>query len=205
MTARFIVAASLAASVACLGLTGTASAQSYYGGSGSYDRGYQDNRYSDPCRDDGQAAGAVIGGGLGAVAGSQMAARGRRTEGSILGAVVGAMVGAAAGSSSNRSSPYCDNGYYGDSRYQYDNRYYSNDRYDNRAYDNRYGGYNDQRYYGNDRYNGRYSTGSSSYYGDRSYSGYGNSYGGSSYGCTRVESTSRDRYGRLVTTYREVC
>jgi len=78
----------------------SASAQAYgYSrnyGTGAYAPAYDYGRYGrqtyDPCareREGRTGAGAVIGGGAGAVIGSQLAARGRRTEGSILGGVVG--------------------------------------------------------------------------------------------------------------------
>lgn len=176
------VAAAAAAALASTALP--ASAQSYnyvpgYGGQtyGSY--GYRD----DYRRDDGYrcdqyregrtGAGALIGGGAGAVIGSQLAARGRRTEGSILGGVLGAVVGGAAGrSSSDRcydrgSYDYGDRGgYQGYSQsYAYGGRqvYYDRDgygpysapRYDDRRYDDRYDRYDrrdvqispDGRYY----------------------------------------------------------
>jgi hypothetical protein len=85
------------AALACasaVALPGVASAQSYgydyppaygYGNSG-----YGQGTYYDPCvRDQRQRAttGGLLGAAIGAVAGSQMAARGRRTEGSALGGV----------------------------------------------------------------------------------------------------------------------
>jgi len=114
-----------------------ASAQSagYYGGGYSYD----------PCRRDStnrSTAGALIGGALGAVIGSNAAARNARTEGALLGGALGAATGAAVG---NRSAA-CTSTYqpqprtsyyqrpYDDGRY-YDNRYGANDRYDHDYYD----------------------------------------------------------------------
>lgn len=207
-----------AAAAAALAAAGTmmipasASAQSYYGqGYDRYDRSY------DQCyRDSRTGAGAVIGGTLGAVAGSQLAARGRRTEGSILGGVLGAVVGGAAGRDSSR---YCDDRYQSgynydrDDRYQ-DNAYYGRD-YDDRYYDNRddrggsyYSG--QQSYYSGGQqphYSGGYGYQGGSYdrgYSDRYYSSdrYGSGY---SQSCRTVQSTTRDRYGRTVTHYREVC
>jgi len=156
-----------------------ASAQSYYGDS-RYDRRYEDSRR---CNYDSRGTGAVIGGALGAVAGSQFAARGRRTEGSILGGVLGAVVGAGVQSENRRySRDHCDDRYYSNS-YRYDDQY---GRYDDR-YDNRY----DDRYYDRGQYD-RYSSGSSYGYGYEQQ-------------CRTVASSRRDWNGRLVTTYREVC
>ena len=80
------------AAVAAMAVPAPAMAQSSYYGD-RYDR-YE--RPYDQCRSDRTSrtgSGAIIGGGLGAVAGSQLAARGRRTEGSVLGAVVGGLIG----------------------------------------------------------------------------------------------------------------
>jgi uncharacterized protein YcfJ len=161
-----------------------------YGQPYGYNDGYgQPDRYSsrydsaDYCRSDRnqrRAAGATIGAGVGAVAGSQLAARGRRTEGSILGGVLGAFVGGAVGNDSSRDCDRYDNG-----AYSYGNDGYG--RYDSR-YDSRY---EDQRY--DDRYDDRYR------YEDRS------GYRSDRYGCRTVSTQSRDWNGRLVTRYEEVC
>ena len=79
-----------------------------------------------------------LGGGIGAVAGSQIAGRGNRTEGSIIGGVLGAVIGAQVGRASNDNC-------------RSDNRAYGYDRYNDRAYS---GGYYDDRNYG--RYDNRY-------------------------------------------------
>ena len=50
-------------------------------------------------------AGALIGGALGAVIGSQLGARGSRTEAGVIGGAVGAMAGGAIGSSSTEACP----------------------------------------------------------------------------------------------------
>jgi Glycine zipper 2TM domain len=66
------------------------------------------NNY-DPCQRDANGrgvAGAVIGGAGGAVIGSQLAAGGHRTDGSLLGGVVGAIAGAAIG----HNTAACNNG-----------------------------------------------------------------------------------------------
>lgn len=143
-------------------LPGVASAQSYgydyppaYGyGSGGYSQG----TYYDPCvRDQRQRAttGGLLGAAIGAVAGSQMAARGRRTEGSALGGVLGAAIGAGVGNSSaacdSRYRRDADYGYQGTRvppAYGYDNRGYDNRGYDyDRRYDDRRDGYDYYRDY----------------------------------------------------------
>jgi len=177
-------AAAFAALIGVVGLMpSAASAQSYgynngyqnqgysQGYSQPYNQGYSNNGYQsqDRCRTLGQGrtgAGALIGAGVGAVAGSQIAARGNRTEGSIIGGVLGAFVGAQVGRSSNsncQSNGYASNGYasngYTSNGYQgsayapasnyyneqgrYDDRSYSSNRRDDRRYDNRS---NDRRY-----------------------------------------------------------
>jgi len=60
-------------------------------------------------REQNQAAGAVIGGVLGAIIGSQAAGRHERTEGAIVGGALGAMAGSAIGASAG--SPGCPPGY----------------------------------------------------------------------------------------------
>jgi len=54
-----------------------------------------------------QASSGLLGAAIGAIAGSQMASRGRRTQGSLLGGVLGAAVGAGVG----RSTAACTPGY----------------------------------------------------------------------------------------------
>ena len=207
-----LTAITTAAAVGLLAVPATASAQAYsYQGDryGSYeqpyryddryrhddryqyDDRYRDDRYRDSCRNDRQAGGAVIGAGIGAVAGSQLAARGRRTEGSVLGGVLGAVIGAGVGGSSGRD---CDR-YYGQSDYRYDN-----DRYGYQSYDRYDDGY---RY--DDRYDDRYRYGQTYEY-DRSYSSrYQSGYGPDSYGCRTIETQARTRDGRLVTRYEQSC
>jgi len=80
-----------------LGAAATAQAQpdGYYGNGSS--PGYSN---SDPCRRDANGrgvVGALVGGGIGATVGSQVAAKGHRTDGSVLGGVLGALAGAAVG------------------------------------------------------------------------------------------------------------
>ena len=176
--------------------------------------------YYDACerRRDSQVAAGVVGATLGAIAGSQIAARGHRTDGSILGGVLGAVVGASAGSSAGRNSngaAACDNRYdrsgydyrYGDSSSSYDRSY--DDRYRNDGYDR---GYND-----NGSSYGAYGYGSSGYgssgYGSSDYgsSDYGSSgYGSSGYrtdrdGCRVAQSQVRLPGGRYETRYVRAC
>ncbi len=211
MTARFANKAPLAivaalASAGALMIPASASAQSYnyvpgYG-SPSYGQSYgnqsYDNRNYDRCGRLGQGrtgAGVTIGAGLGAVAGSQLAARGRRTEGSILGGVLGAVIGGAVGRASNdncQSSGY--NYRYDQSGYQNAPAYSSYDRgYQQPVYDDRYQDdrYSDDRYY-DDRRDG---------YAASSY-GYNQGYEQT---CRTVQTTRRDSYGRLITQTRQVC
>jgi hypothetical protein len=80
---------------------GAASAQPYGGGA------YGDSYY-DPCRRDSNnrgIVGALLGAGIGATVGSQLAARGHRTDGSVLGGALGAFGGAAVGSNSAACRP----------------------------------------------------------------------------------------------------
>lgn len=117
------------------------------------------------------ALGAAIGGIAGAVLGSQVSARGHRTDGSLVGGVAGAAVGAMIGRS---NSQQCRNApvqgsydpYYGQQQPQY-------------------GGYQQQQPYGNDDlYGGPYQQ-----------SSYGNEYGGRG-DCRMGEVITRDPYGR---------
>ena len=92
-----VMALSAAASVPTF-----AAAQSagYYGNGGYYD----------PCQRDStnrSTVGALVGGALGAVVGSNAAARNARTEGALLGGALGALGGGVVG---NRSAA-CNNGY----------------------------------------------------------------------------------------------
>ena len=94
-------ALAVAAGLAALGLAASASAQPYGGG-------------YDPCqREAGNrgVTGALVGGAGGAVIGSQMAASGHRSDGSLLGGIVGAIAGAAIGHSTaacNTAPRYAD-------------------------------------------------------------------------------------------------
>lgn len=85
------VALAAVAGIMALGCAAAASAQPYSGpGYANYD----------PCkRDAGNRGivGALVGGGIGATVGSQVAANHHRSDGSLLGGVVGAIAGAAIG------------------------------------------------------------------------------------------------------------
>lgn len=89
-------AAAALAGVIALGACAPALAQS----AGSYTTtGYNSYNY-DPCRRDANqrgTAGALIGGGMGAVIGSNAAARNARTEGALLGGLLGAIAGGVVG------------------------------------------------------------------------------------------------------------
>jgi hypothetical protein len=82
-----------------------------------YDREYADRysqwaaRYCVDRRNNNTAAGAIIGGILGAVVGSNVSGRHSKTGGSIIGGALGATAGAAIGSNS-ANSPDCPPGYY---------------------------------------------------------------------------------------------
>ena len=184
-----------ALTLTAVALPGLASAQSYdY--RRSYDNGYgqsYDNRdYNYDCRDseqNRQAGGALIGGAIGAIAGSQVSARGRRTEGSVLGGVLGAVVGAAVGGDSANCRGQADR--YDQGRYGYDQRGY--DQYDRRAYDQRgysYDGYERDRRSDYDRRGYDYSSGGYGY--DRN-------------SCRTVETRTQDRYGRVIIRHEQIC
>jgi len=84
-------AATLAASLA----PQVAAAQPY-----GYSQPGYGGAYYDPCRRDQgnrSVVGGLLGAGIGATVGSQMAARGHRTDGSVLGGVLGAGLGAVVG------------------------------------------------------------------------------------------------------------
>ena len=198
-SAAAIAALACASAVA---LPGVASAQSYgydyppaYGyGNGGYSQG----TYYDPCaRDQRQRAttGGLLGAAIGAVAGSQLAARGRRTEGSALGGVLGAAIGAGVGN----SSAACDSNYRRDTRYS--NSGYSGTYvppaygYDNRSYDRRY----DDRRDGYDYYRD-YPQAI-----DPGFSPQTNGYQGYGDECRLAESNIRLPDGRMETRYVRSC
>ncbi|MBK1969453.1 glycine zipper 2TM domain-containing protein [Brevundimonas diminuta] len=192
------------AALACasaVALPGVASAQSYgYDYPPAY--GYGNNRYSqgtyyDPCaRDQRQRAttGGLLGAAIGAVAGSQLAARGRRTEGSALGGVLGAAIGAGVGN----SSAACDSRYRRDANYGYQGTYvppaygYDNRGYDDgRRYDDRRDGYDYYRDYPQTI--------------DPGFSPQTNSYQGYGDECRLAESNIRLPDGRMETRYVRSC
>jgi len=174
MTIRFSKPlAALAALAAAATLAPAASAQSY-----GYGNGYSNNGYSQPygyntgygqsgyghdrCQTLGQGrtgAGALIGGGIGAVAGSQVAGRGNRTEGSIIGGILGAVIGSQVGRASNEN---CRSDYRGQTYTQAQTYYGGSDRYDDRTYSSGYyddRGYRDDRRYDSRRDQGHYQNG----------------------------------------------
>lgn len=129
-----------------------------YGDSARYDpdpaygQTYRTDYDATYCRNDRrqrQGAGVAIGATFGAVIGSQLAARGRRTEGSVLGGLLGAAVGASVAGGSARD---CGEG---SSRYdtRYSEPYGEADRYgyaDDRYQDQGYGSDQAYRDYGRD-------------------------------------------------------
>ena len=94
-----------AALAGVLALTSAAPALAQPGPYTAQDRsGY----YYDPCKRDQTnrgTAGALIGGGMGAVIGSNAAARNARTEGALLGGLLGAIAGGVVGNKSAACSP----------------------------------------------------------------------------------------------------
>ena len=182
-----LAAAAGATALAGLAAPSFASAQGYYDGRGyAYDR---DGYSYDPCRREKTnrgVAGALIGGALGAVIGSNAAARGVRTEGSLLGGAVGAGVGAAVGN----SSAACDNGY-------------------ERAYDGRYAGQRYESGYSQRDYAPRYDQGYAyEHYGpgrdsySRDYYPHNRQMGD---GCTLAESPIYLPDGRVERRFVRVC
>lgn len=100
------VAAAVAGAMA-LGAVGVAAQAQPYGQYGYYGNG---GGSYDPCRREANGrgiAGALIGGGMGAVIGSQVSANHHRSDGSLLGGALGALIGAGVGN----SSAACRNGY----------------------------------------------------------------------------------------------
>lgn len=100
-TAIAKAAAATLAGVALLA-AGAAQAQTSYGGSSYGGSSYQGpgSPGYDPCRRDANqrgTAGALIGGGMGAVIGSNAAARNARTEGALLGGLLAAIAGGVIG------------------------------------------------------------------------------------------------------------
>ena len=103
--------------------------------------------YYDPCvrsQTNRGTGGALIGGGLGAVAGSNIAGRGRKTEGAILGGVLGAVAGGVVGNKSAACNSQPQQGYYDDGRGGYAQEGYQ-------------GGYQSGGYAGDQYYDDRYA------------------------------------------------
>ena len=136
-----------------------ASAQAYgaYGQSGAYAGGgaYDNNGYYyDPCRRSTTqrgTGGGLLGAGIGAAIGNGVAAKGVRTEGTVLGGLVGAIAGTAIGRNSAACSPGAapppppppsyNQGAYNDSYGRgYDDRGYAG-RYEDSRYGDRRDGY----------------------------------------------------------------
>ena len=95
------VAAAVASAMALSAVGGAAQAQPY-GQSGYYGNPPVSGGY-DPCRREANnrgITGALVGGGMGAVIGSQVAANHHRSDGSLVGGLLGAVVGASVGKSS---------------------------------------------------------------------------------------------------------
>lgn len=127
-----------------------ASAQGYPPSSGGYNNGY---RY-DACqreRTSRGTGGALVGAGLGALAGGNVAARGNRTEGAVLGGILGAVIGANVG----KTAAACEPGQPGSYQQGYaapppQEGYYgypdSQQGYQQGAYDDRYGDDQDGAY-----------------------------------------------------------
>jgi hypothetical protein len=96
------VAAVVAGAVA-LGAAGVAAQAQPYGQSGYYGNPPAPAYNYDPCRRDANnrgITGALVGGGMGAVIGSQVAANHHRSDGSLVGGLLGAVVGATVGKNS---------------------------------------------------------------------------------------------------------
>jgi len=171
--------------------------QSRYGSDRSYGQSY-DRSGQATCRSDRrqrQGTGAVVGASFGAVVGSQLGARGRRTEGSVLGALIGGALGAAVGSDSARD---CNNG---QARYGYDDRGYSDRGYSNQNYGDRARhGYEDRGYSSQGEQHGYQNRG---YSDDRAYPYSSNA--GYRSDCRPVAVRSRDSRGRTVTRYQPSC
>ncbi|MDP3659674.1 glycine zipper 2TM domain-containing protein [Phenylobacterium sp.] len=164
--------------------------------------------YYDPCRRDETnrgTTGALLGGALGAVIGSNAAARNARTEGALLGGALGAVAGGVVGNNSAacRNGGYqprssYNNGYYNGNTSYYNNYnngspYYTDSRYPDRRYDN------DNRYGYSARYDNTYA-----------YDRYGDRFAVSdrpvgSDGCTLAESPIYLPDGQVEKRFVRVC
>ncbi|MDO9431490.1 MAG: glycine zipper 2TM domain-containing protein [Phenylobacterium sp.] len=119
MNLRSTFAKSALAGVAGIMALGTAAAVPTFAAAQSSGY-YGNNSYYDPCQRDStnrSTVGALLGGALGAVVGSNAAARNARTEGALLGGALGALGGGVVG---NRSAA-CNNGYRAPPRAAYNN------------------------------------------------------------------------------------
>ena len=119
MNLRSTFAKSALAGVAGIMAFGTAAAVPTFAAAQSSGY-YGNNSYYDPCQRDStnrSTVGALLGGALGAVVGSNAAARNARTEGALLGGALGALGGGVVG---NRSAA-CNNGYRAPPRAAYNN------------------------------------------------------------------------------------
>jgi hypothetical protein len=106
----------------------------------AYSGGYAGGGYYDPClRDRRQrgAGGALLGAGIGALAGNGIASRGAKTEGAVLGGLLGAVIGGNVGAQTAACGPqgYQQQGYASPPRAQ---TYYDDRQGYDRAYDPRY-------------------------------------------------------------------
>lgn len=215
MTPRSI----LARSAACLTAFGLvagaamvptiASAQAYraYPAYQTYQgQSYQGGSYYDPCRRDQVqrgTGGALVGGGIGALAGSGIAGSGNKTEGAVLGGIIGAVIGSQVGKAGAACSTPYDPNYRG----QYSAEY-GQDGYYAEQPDGYYGYDQNQPAYG---YEGGYEQGS--YYGQDGYQGYDSDYrvapvaGGSptADNCTLAESPIYLPDGRVQKRFVRVC
>jgi len=210
-----LIAAAAAAAITAMPAAASAQTSSYYGGGYVPGYGGQTYRQDDYCareRQNRTGTGAVVGAGAGAVIGSQLAARGRRTEGSILGGVLGAVVGASAGRGSGSNACYgygSSSSYYGQdysyspnppaysSGYGYSSGSYYSQPAPAQGYyydENGYGPYASAPAYPDPRYDDRYGDNYSSGY------GYSNRDGG-----RLAESRIRLPDGRTETRYVRTC
>jgi hypothetical protein len=108
MARRALVAVAGVMALSAVAAPQIAAAQSY-----GYSSQYSGGGYYDPCRrDQGNRGivGGLLGAGLGATVGSQMAARGHRTDGSLLGGALGAVAGAVVGNKTAACQPGADYG-----------------------------------------------------------------------------------------------
>jgi|GEM_PF-1016880 hypothetical protein len=165
-----------------------------------YSRGYNPDTQCQQSVNNSRLGGGVVGAGVGAIAGSNIAGHNNRKEGAALGAILGAVVGSQIG----RDRVACDDRYQSQGRRtQYENRpsveygtrTYGNNGYNNGGYAN--GGY-DQGQYGNNGYDNGYNNGQ---YGNNGYnngqydnSGYNNHQYGNRYPMSRARYDAPRQY-----------